>query len=115
MRFSVDTNSNPPGCNSPARVRAKAAGSGTCSITSSAVTTGNRMPSRQQILRRAHPVGQAQVLAGGVPFRCGDRLGRGIQAQHVEASPGQRFRRQAGAAAYVQQADAGAVREHGPF
>ena len=67
VRFSVDRNSSPPGSSSPARMRTKAAGSGTCSITSSAVTTGKRMPSASRSSAAPHAIGQR---AGPGPSAC---------------------------------------------
>ena len=68
--------------------------------------TGNRAPSRQQVLGDAGAVGERQVLARGVGARRLDRLAGGVQAQHVEAATRQRLGRQSGAAAHVKQSQA---------
>ena len=82
----------PPGLQQPGERATKAAGSGTCSITSSAVTTGKRSALGQQILGDAGAVGRA---AGPAPRRArapprSPRRRRPCRARRSRAGPAPR-------------------------
>ena len=100
MRLRVERNSLPPGASRAASVARKAAGSGTCSITSSAVMTGNRAPSASRSSADTGAVGERQVLPLRVGARRLDRLRR------RRPGPARRSRARASASA--------ATRRHSP-
>ena len=103
VRLRVERNSFPPGASSAASVARKAAGSGTCSITSSAVMIGKRVGSAQQVLGHAGPIGERQSLAGSMGARRLDCPAGGIQAQDVEPQASESLRRQPRTAPDVEQ------------
>ena len=92
------------------RHRTNAAGSGTCSITSSAVITGEARALRQQVLRHRDPV-PTGPLTPHAPAPPSITSRRRIDPQYVEPVPRQRLRREAGAAADIQQPHALPARE----